>query len=92
MVMLHAVQWRTPSASCGPSCHRSSCETNERCDCRAAALLAAADAVRCAMAHTLAQLQLYLATGVIAPALEALQGELQGAKTLEEVRAQETLK
>lgn len=53
----------------------------------AAVLLAAADAVRCAMAHTLGQLQLYLATGVIAPALEVLQGELRGAKTLEEAAA-----
>lgn len=53
---------------------------------RAAQLLAAGDAVRCAMAHTFAQLQLYLATGVVTPALEALQGELRAAKTLEEVR------
>jgi hypothetical protein len=53
--------------------------------CRAAQLLAPADAVRCAMAHTLAQLQLYLAAGVVSPALEALQGELQSAATLEQV-------
>ena len=53
--------------------------------CRAAQLLAPADAVRCAMAHTLGQLRLYLAAGVVAPALEALQGELRSAATLEQV-------
>lgn len=37
------------------------------------------------MAHTFGQLQLYLASGVVAPAVEALQGELRGAKTLEAV-------
>ena len=53
--------------------------------------MAPADAVWCAMAHTLAQLQLYLAAGVVAPALEALQGELRSAGTLEQVGPAEHL-
>jgi len=49
--------------------------------------VAAADCVRCAMKHTFDALRAYLASGVVAPALAALQGDLRAARTLEEVRS-----
>ena len=52
---------------------------------RAASAVAAADCVRAAMQHAFERLRLYLATGVVAPAADALQVDLRAAKTLEEV-------